>query len=272
MRSLQLFDRGAGDPVVLVPGIQGRWEWMRPCAHGLAEEGRVLTASLPGEPGSGFRLARDADFDIHVEQLDAVLDHAGITSAVLCGVSFGGWVSVRYAALRPERVSALVLASAPGPSFKPDTRQQYYIRAPRLLLPAFAMTSRHRLRPEVDLALPHARERHAFLRGQLTAMARYPISPSLMARRISIALRTDFESSARAVSVPTLVITGEADFDRIVPVPSTRQYLAMIPGARGVVLERTGHLGCVTRPREFAQLVRSFARVAQGHTTGATVA
>jgi 3-oxoadipate enol-lactonase len=272
MRSLQLFDRGTGDPVILVPGIQGRWEWMRPCADALSEEGRVLTASLPGEPGSGFRLGPDADFDVHVEQLDAVLDHAGLTSVVLCGVSFGGWVSVRYAALRPERVSALALASAPGPSFQPDTRQQYYIRAPRLLLPAFAVTSRQRLRPEVDLALPHAPERRAFLRGQMAAMARYPISPSRMARRISLALRTDFESDARAVAVPTLVITGEPDYDRIVPVPSTRQYLSLVPGARGAVLERTGHLGCVTRPREFARLVRSFAKGAQAHTLGATVA
>lgn len=258
--------------MVLVPGIQGRWEWMRPCADGLSEEGRVLTTSLPGEPGSGFRLGPDTDFDVHVEQLDAVFDRGGITSAVLCGVSFGGWVSVRYAALRPERVSALVLASAPGPSFKPDTRQQYYIRAPRLLLPAFAVTSRQRLRPEVDLALPFAPERRAFLRGQMIAMARYPISPSRMARRISLALGTDFESSARAVSAPTLVITGEPDFDRIVPVPSTRQYLSLIPGARGAVLEQTGHLGCVTRPHEFARLVRSFARGAQAPAQGATVA
>ena len=204
MRPLHVFDRGTGEPVLLVPGIQGRWEWMRPCAEALAEQGRVLTTSLPGEPGSGFLLSQDAGFDVHVEQLDAVLDHAGVESAVLCGVSFGGWVSVRYAALRPGRVRALVLASAPGPSFKPDTRHQYYIRAPRLLLPVFAVTSRQRLRPEVLLALPDARERRAFLRSQLAAMARYPISPALMARRISLALEEDFEANSRAVSAPTL--------------------------------------------------------------------
>ena len=133
MRSLQLFDSGTGDPVILVPGIQGRWEWMRPCAEGLAAEGRVITASLPGEPGSGFALAKDAGFDVHADYLDAIFERAGIESAVLCGVSFGGWVSVHYAATRPERVKALVLASAPGPAFKPDPRQAVFARAPRLL-------------------------------------------------------------------------------------------------------------------------------------------
>jgi pimeloyl-ACP methyl ester carboxylesterase len=266
MRSLQVFDRGDGDPVVLVPGIQGRWEWMRPCAEGLAREGRVVTASLPGEPGSGFALGRDASFDVHVDYLDAIFDRAGIDSAVLCGVSYGGWVSVHYAALRPERVKALVLASAPGPAFRPDTRQQYYVRAPRLLLPAFAFSSRQRMQPEVKLALPDGPARRAFLRSRLVAIARYPISPSLMARRITLALQADFVTSARAVKAPTLVLTGEPGFDRIVPVASTREYLDLVPGAHGLVLEQTGHLGCVTRPRDFAQVVRGFARTAAGDT------
>jgi pimeloyl-ACP methyl ester carboxylesterase len=263
MRSLQVFDSGGGDPVVLVPGIQGRWEWMRPCAERLAEGGRLVTASLPGDPGSGFGLGRDASFDVHVDYLDAVFDRAGIDAAVLCGVSYGGWVSVHYAARRPERVSALVLASAPGPTFKPDVRQQYYVRAPRLLLPAFAFTSRQRLHPEVVLALPDGRERRKFLRGQLAAIARFPMRPAVMARRVRLAMDADFESSARAVTAPTLVLTGEPDFDRIVPVRSTRQYLGLVPGARAAVLERTGHLGCVTRPREFARIVRGFAKAAR---------
>jgi pimeloyl-ACP methyl ester carboxylesterase len=262
MRSLQLFDRGEGDPVVLVPGIQGRWEWMRRCAQALAEDGRVVTASLPGEPGSGFALPRDAGFEVHAAYLDAILDRTGIESAVFCGVSYGGWVSVHYAARRPERVKALVLASAPGPAFRPDARQQYYVRAPRLLLPAFAYTSRQRLHPEVVRALPDPRERRAFLRSRLVEMARYPISPSVMARRMTVAARADFETSARQVKAPTLVLTGEPGLDRVVPVRSTMEYLEYVPGARAVVLEDTGHLGCVTRAREFARLVREFARAA----------
>lgn len=257
MRPLTIVDRGHGDPVVLVPGIQGRWEWMAPCVEALAANGRAVSCSLPGEPGSGFRLRFEAGFDVHLEWLDAVLDAAGLESAVLCGVSYGGWVSVHYAAARPHRVRGLVLASAPGPGFEPDDRQQYYVRAPRLLLPAFLVTTRQRMKPELMRALPDARERMRFVSAQLSLMARAPISPGLMARRIRVAMRADFEADARRVQAPTLVVTGEEGLDRVVPVPSTREYLDLVPGARGHVLERTGHLGCVTRPREFAELVRS---------------
>lgn len=220
MQPLRIIDRGHGDPVVLVPGIQGRWEWMEPCVDALAECGRVVTASLPGEPRSGHRLTLEQGFDVHLEQLDAVFAQAGLESAVLCGVSYGGWISVRYAAERPGRVRGLVLASAPGPGFTPDARHQYDARAPRLLLPAFLVTTRQRMRPEVMLALGPG-QRLTFLRRQLARMARAPIAPSLMARRLRLAMTQDFSAAARRITAPTLVITGEPGMDRIVPLAST---------------------------------------------------
>lgn len=264
MRPLTIVDRGHGDPVVLVPGLQGRWEWMEPCVDALAAGGRVVSGSLPGEPGSGRRLPAGTGFDVHLEWLDAVFEAAGLRSAVLCGVSYGGWVSVKYAASRPDRVRGLVLASAPGPGFEPDGRQRYYVRAPNLLLPAFLVTTRQRMRPEVKRALPEVRDRVAFTRRQLGLMARAPISPRLMARRITLALTEDFTGAARRVQAPTLVLTGEDGLDRVVPVSSTREYLDLVPHARGHVLERTGHLGCVTRPRVFAAIVRSLTTASAG--------
>ena len=43
-----MLDVGSGPPVVVLPGVQGRWEWMRPAVGALAERCRVLTDSLPG--------------------------------------------------------------------------------------------------------------------------------------------------------------------------------------------------------------------------------
>jgi len=62
----------------------------------------------------------------------------------------------------------------------------------------------------------------------------------------------------RRITAPTLVVTGEAELDQIVPVESTRDYLSAIRGARGAVFTGTGHLGLVTRPEAFAKLVGEF--------------
>jgi pimeloyl-ACP methyl ester carboxylesterase len=54
------------------------------------------------------------------------------------------------------------------------------------------------------------------------------------------------------------VITGEPALDRVVPVAGSTEYGTLIRNARVVVLERTGHLGSITRPDAFAALVRDF--------------
>ena len=39
---------------------------------------------------------------------------------------------------------------------------------------------------------------------------------------------------------------------------SSVEYLDLIPGTRHVVLERTGHIGLVSKPQKFAQVVSDF--------------
>ena len=253
-----MIDLGDGTPIVIVPGIQGRWEWMTPTIDALASTGRVVSGSLCGEPNSEVRLLSSMGFDVHVTLLDHWFDRAGLGQVTLCGVSYGGWVALRYAAVRPERVRALVLASAPGPGFAPDARQQRYIRTPNLTLPLFVLTSRERMRREVKAAFPDVRDRFHFVRSQLACMARAPISPSLMARRMRLALQEDFAADARRITAPTLIVTGERGLDRVVPVESTREYLALVPQASATVLAHSGHIGCVTRAAAFAGIIRDF--------------
>jgi pimeloyl-ACP methyl ester carboxylesterase len=127
------------------------------------------------------------------------------------------------------------------------------------LSPLFVASAPLRVQAELRAALPDVRSRLAFTRRQLRVMARAPMSPRLMAARVADALRQDFRTDGPRVRAPTLVLTGEPALDRIVPVASSREYLEAIAGSRHRVLARTGHLGIVTRPREWADLVGGFA-------------
>lgn len=253
-----MVDRGSGTPIVVVPGIQGRWEWMQPTVEALVERHRVITFSLCGDAGSGCRIDDRLGFGNYVRQIDAVLDRAELQQAALCGVSFGGLVAVHYAASRPERVTALVLVSAPGPRWRPDQRVMKYLRAPRLLAPLFIARSPLAMTKEIVAAFPGKRDRWAFRRRHLRRVLSARLSPVRMAQRVKLAMKENFLDDCARVKAPTLVVTGEAELDQIVPVESTRDYLAAIPGARGAVFEGTGHLGLVTRPAAFAQLVGDF--------------
>jgi 3-oxoadipate enol-lactonase len=57
-------------------------------------------------------------------------------------------------------------------------------------------------------------------------------------------------------------VTGEPELDRVVPVASTREYVTLIRGARYEMMPRTGHLGSITQPEQFARIVSEFIHAA----------
>jgi pimeloyl-ACP methyl ester carboxylesterase len=86
-----------------------------------------------------------------------------------------------------------------------------------------------------------------------------PGSPSRMSRRASQALESPFTQDCARIARPTLVVTGEPDLDGVVPVATSLEYARLIKGAQVARLAGTGHLGIVTRPERFADLVTRFA-------------
>lgn len=255
-----MVDLGAGVPLVLVPGLQGRWEWMEPSVAALARDLRVITESLPGEPGVRTPFAADADFEVFVRHLDAVLDASGVERGVLCGVSFGGLVALRYAARRRDRVRALILVSTPGPHWRLNPSQARYTRWPLLTSPLFALGAARRGWSELRALFPEHRARLSACATALWRVVRAPAAPRRMGLRARLAERQDFEADCRCVQVPTLVVAGERDLDRVVPSDDTMSYLNLISGSRFQLFERTGHLGTVLAPDRFAAIVSRFCR------------
>lgn len=250
--------RGAGAPLVLIPGIQGRWEYMNRAVDALARGCRVITFSLADEPGADCSFDARRRMDSYVDQVERALDRSGVESAAICGVSFGGLIAIRFAAERRRRTAALVLASTPGPSWHLSPRHERYARFPRLAAPLFFAGMPGRLRREIARAIPAPRDRLRFRFEAIGTFLRVGLSPTRMAARALAIDPREIADALRAIDAPTLVITGEPSLDWVVPAGGTAEYAERIPGAALVRLERTGHLGAITRPREFAAIVERF--------------
>lgn len=250
-----LIDRGHGPALVVIPGIQGRWEYVRPAVDALSAHFRVITFPLCDEdrhvdPARGL--------DPWVDQVAAALKETGLARATICGISFGGLVALRFVATHPSSTQALVLASTPGPGWQMRSHHAAYARAPRLLGPFFVLESPWRLRSEIAAAFPERRARWAFRRQMLRTIVDAPLSLPRMAGRARLASGLDVRADCAHITAPTLVVTGEPQLDRVVPVSGTMEYARCISGAQAMMLERTGHLGTITRPREFADAVKRF--------------
>jgi aminoacrylate hydrolase len=245
-------------PIVVIPGIQGRWEWMKPGIDALAQRSRVITFSFCDEPTSGGRFDETRGFWSYVDQVRDALDAAGIERAAICGVSYGGLIAAAFAARHPDRVASLVLVSALSPSWKPDGRVASYLRFPWLLTPLFCLGSL-RLYREIAAA------NETWWSGVTAAVShginvlRHMFHPGRMARRVHLLSSVRIEADLARVQVPTLVVTGEESLERVVPPRVTRRYLELWPHARAATIDRTGHLGLITRPAEFARVVSTFA-------------
>ena len=265
---MRLIDVGSGPPLVIVPGVQGRWEWMRPAVEALSSRCRVITFSLADEPTCGGQFDAAHGFASYVEQVTEALDQAGVTQAAVCGVSYGGLIAAAFAARHPDRVRSLILVSAIPPSWTPNARVRFYLRAPRLLSPLFVIGSL-RMYPEIAAAHPRGTASLRVAGRHALNVLRHMMSPSRMARRVHLLNSVDLSRELGTVSLPTLVLTGEAGLDNVVPVRLTEEYMRLWPHAERLTLERTGHIGLITRPDRFTALVAPFVqRTGAAHDRG----
>ena len=258
MTRVSIYDQGSGPPLIVIPGMQGRWEWVRPGLDALRSRCRTISYTLAGDFGSGWRLNPALGFDNYIRQLDALFARTRLTRAAICGISYGGAIALRYAACRPERVAALILESSPAPGWRPNPVQSAYLARPWRRAPKFVITSPQRIWPEILTARGSIPSGLAFLARHGLRVAAAPMIPGLVAARIVEQQSTDFRGDCAGVRAPTLVVTGEPGLDRIVPVESTRRFLDLIPGSAYVMIERTGHLAPVTRPTVWANTLADF--------------
>jgi pimeloyl-ACP methyl ester carboxylesterase len=231
-----MVEHGSGPALVVVPGLPGPWRFVAPAVHALSAHFRVLTQSLGPE----------CTIESDVARILSALDERKIDRAVICGISLGGLIALAFAARHPDRTSALVLASAPGPGFTLRPRHKFYIRWPWIFGPLFLLESPFNLRHELGASLFKA------------VIATGPVSFAKIAKRARLIEQTDIAGECRRVTAPTLVVTGEPQLDHVVPVDNTLGLLRVIPGARHVTIAGAGHLGAVTHAGMFAQIVENF--------------
>jgi len=237
---------------------------MHPAVDALARRCRVITFSLCDEPTSGGSFDESSGFSCYVRQIEEALDAAGIQSAIVCGISYGGLIAALFAARHPDRTRAVIVASAIPPSWTPDERVRLLMRAPRLLTPIFCVSSL-RLFGEMVPARGGIAPALLFALRHVATVLTNLFSPVLMARRVRLLGSSHLEPEIAQVRAPALVITGQAELDRVVPVSLTRDYVRLWPQARTAIIAGSGHLGAITKPDAFADLVVQFAETTQRH-------
>lgn len=101
-------------PVIVLHGMNMNAAMMGEAVRALSGAFRVFAIDIIGMPGksAGTRPSRRGDG--YPRWLEAVMQGLGVASAGFVGVSFGGWLTLRLAAMAPSRVRAAALLGTGG--------------------------------------------------------------------------------------------------------------------------------------------------------------
>ena len=231
---------GSGPPVLLLhAGVADRRMW-----HPLLPElGHGFTVIRPDLRGFGDTpLPGEAYAD--ADDLDALLDHLGVTDVAVVGSSFGGRVAMELATRHPGRVSSLVLLCAAyrGLDVDDPLADAFAEEEERLLDEgevdaATDLNVRTWLGPEAD---PDAAELLATMQRRAFAvqLAADEQDPQPEPAQVDV--------DPAAIAVPTVVVSGGHD---LATFRTVADHLAQeIPGAERVELPWAGHLPSLERP------------------------
>jgi 3-oxoadipate enol-lactonase len=172
----------------------------------------------------------------------AALDEAEVDTAVVCGLSMGGYVAFEiWRAARP-RVAALVLANTRAEPDAPEGAAGRRALAERLRTEG----SDFFVAEPPPLLSDGATEE---LRERVRRMIADQTPEAIAAAALGLAERPDSVPDLTGIDVPTLVITGTED--KLIPPDVTAGIAAGVPGAELVRIEGAGHLTNLEAPAAF---------------------
>jgi len=242
---------GSGYPLVKAANWLNHldYEWNSPMwKHWIGDLSRHHSVIRYDERGNGLSDwdVKDMSLELWVNDLETVVDAAGIDRFALMGISQGGAVAISYAVRHPERVSHLILhgAYSRGWNFRITPEELEGRRALATLirlnwgkgLPGFSEMFTKRFIPNAT-----SEDQRWF-----DDLQRASTSPENAARIMETCDGINVRALLPEVSVPTIVF--HSDGDCVVPVEEGCILAAEIPNARFAPLSGTNHVLLADEP------------------------
>jgi len=252
-RSMRYLDAGSGWPVVLIHAFPLNADMWRPQLDRVPDGWRFIAPDMRGfgpEPPANLR---PVSLDDMASDVAILLDHLALDTAVIGGLSMGGYITFALFNRAPERFTGMILADTKAKADTPEglegRRQTIALAraegatgvATSMLPKVLGKTSSAR-RPDVVATVRAMIERSATegIVGAVEAMMARP----------------DRTSDLPRISCPTLVIVGEEDV--VTPVADAVAMQNQIARSRLVILPEAGHLSNLEVPDNFTLALGDF--------------
>ena len=233
-------DHGAGPAVLLSHGYSATSQMWKGQVDALTDRYRVITWDMRGhgetdspEDQGEYSEAKTVD------DMAAILRHLGLETAVIGGLSLGGYMSLAFNVAHPDMVRALMLFDC-GPGYKNPKAREGWNETASKRAENFEAKGLDALGSSDEVRLSTHKSAEGLARAARGMLAQFD-------SRIIESLET--------IAVPTLVLVGADD----TPFLGASDYMsAKIPGAVRVTVPEAGHAANIHQPAAFNAAVESF--------------
>ena len=246
-------DVGAGPPIVFLHAFPLDRSMWAPQVGALIRRGRCIAPDMRGlggsAPGPPYSMDQYAD---DVAELLAAL---GVETAVVVGLSMGGYVAMALWRRHRSLIRALVLADTRSGADSEEGREKRV----RLIEVARSRGSASVAEMQIASMIGETtrRRRPDVVESVRGMMAAAPVEGIVGALEAMMG-RPDSTPTLDTIDVPTLIIVG--DEDTLTPPSEAEAMQARIRGSRLEVVRQAGHICNLERPAAFNHLLIEFAK------------
>ena len=253
-------DTGEGNAVVFVHEFGGDYRSWEPQVRFFSRRYRCITFNARGYPPSGV----PGDETLYsqaraVDDIRDVMNHSGIETAHIVGLSMGGFASLHFGLTYPDRARSLVVAGAGYGAEKAfedhfrnlsrEVADQFEAQGSENFSRIYAMGA-----PRIPF-LEKDPQGWAEFRERLAGHSAEGAAHTMRGVQAGRPSLYDLEDRLAAMTVPTLVVSGDEDDHCLQPGIFLKR---VIPASGLLVLPKTGHTINLEEPDTFNRFVGDF--------------
>jgi pimeloyl-ACP methyl ester carboxylesterase len=232
---------GNGPVLLLTHGYSSTSAMWQGQIEALSQHHRLVLWDMRGHGRSDYPDDAAAYSEaLTVADMAALLDRVGADSAIVGGLSLGGYMSLAFYRSHPQRVRALLIIDT-GPGFKKDEAREAWNRRAHDTAERFE-------REGLEVLKAASAERSSVSHRDASGLAR--AARGMLTQRDARVIE-----SLPDIKVPSLVVVGADD----TPFLAASDYMAAkIPAAQKVVIPGAGHAVNIDQPQAFIDAVLPF--------------
>jgi 3-oxoadipate enol-lactonase len=245
---LHYVERGQGNPVILIHGFPfDHTIWDR-VAGFLEPHARLI---LPDLRGFGLSPAPEGVYSMRLmaEDIAALMDRLDLRKAVLVGHSMGGYVSLAFAQVYPDRLAGLALVTSHSGADSSERRQGRLRLAERVRRKGVKAV----VEANLERYSPNAQVRE--LTGELILRSS---AKSVIAALKGMAERPDYSDLLPQLKMPCVIVAGSEDV--IVSAEKAREMVQMLSRGWLVEIPGGGHMPMFEAPDLVSAAIQDLTR------------